>query len=73
MQARYELAVDAIKTFHTGVSEDFLLKQDQFKELRDRLLKSAADFYGKLGRSWARRPTSLHGGRWRNRTLSWPS
>ena len=49
MQARYDLAVDAIKTFHTGVSEDFLLKQDQFKELRDRLLKSAADFYGKLG------------------------
>ena len=49
VQARYDLAVDAIKTFHTGVSEDFLLKQDQFKELRDRLLKSAADFYGKLG------------------------
>ena len=49
VQARYDLAVDAIKTFHTGVSEDFLLKQDQFKELRDRLLKSAAGFYGKLG------------------------
>ena len=49
VQARYELAVDAIKTFHTGVSEDFLLKQDQFKEVRDRLLKSASDFYGKLG------------------------
>jgi serine/threonine-protein kinase len=47
-QARYELAVDAIKTFHTGVSEDFLLKQDQFKDLRDRLLRSAAAFYGKL-------------------------
>ena len=37
VQARYDLAVEAIKTFHTGVSEDFLLKQDQFKELRDRL------------------------------------
>ncbi len=49
VQARYELAMEAIKTFHTGVSEDFLLKQDQFKELRDGLLKSAADFYGKLG------------------------
>jgi tetratricopeptide (TPR) repeat protein len=48
VQARYELALDAIKTFHTGVSEDFLLKQDQFKELRDRLLRSASDFYGKL-------------------------
>jgi len=49
VEQRYNLAVDAIKTFHTGVSEDFLLKQDQFKELRDHLLKSAADFYGKLG------------------------
>ncbi len=49
VQARYDLAVDAIKTFHTGVSEDFLLKQEQFKEVRDRLLKSASDFYGKLG------------------------
>ncbi len=49
VRARYKLAMDAIKTFHTGVSEDFLLTQGQFKELRDRLLKSAADFYGRLG------------------------
>ena len=49
MQARYELATDAIKTFHTGVSEDFLLKEEKFKDLRNRLLKSASDFYGKLG------------------------
>jgi len=49
VQARYDLAVEAIKTFHTGASEDFLLEQDQFKEVRDRLLKSASDFYGKLG------------------------
>src|SRR5262249_4853912 len=48
VQSRYELAVQAIKTFHTGVSEDFLLTQDQFQELRVRLLKSASDFYGKL-------------------------
>jgi eukaryotic-like serine/threonine-protein kinase len=49
VEARYDLAVEAIKTFHTGVSEDFLLKEEEFKELRDRLLKSASDFYGKLG------------------------
>jgi serine/threonine-protein kinase len=49
--ARYDMAVEAIKTFHTGVSQDFLVKQDQFKELRDRLLRSAADFYGRLGAS----------------------
>ncbi len=44
VQARYDLAVDAIKTFHTGVSEDFLLKENQFKDLRNRLLKAAQDF-----------------------------
>ena len=49
VQERDELAMDAIKTFHTGVSEDFLLKEEKFKDLRDRLLKSASDFYGKLG------------------------
>jgi eukaryotic-like serine/threonine-protein kinase len=48
VQARYDLAVDAIKTFHTGVSEDFLLKEERFKVLRDRLLNAAADFYAKL-------------------------
>ncbi len=49
VEARYKLAVDAIKTFHTGVSKDFLLKEEKFKVLRDRLLKSAIEFYGKLG------------------------
>lgn len=43
------LAMEANETFHTGVSEDFLLKEPKFKDLRDRLLKSASDFYGKLG------------------------
>jgi serine/threonine-protein kinase len=49
VQARYDLAVEAIRTFHTGVTEDFLLREEKFKDLRDRLLKSASDFYGKLG------------------------
>jgi serine/threonine-protein kinase len=49
VQSRYDLAVAAVKTFHTGVSEDFMLKEPQFKALRDRLLKSAAGFYEKLG------------------------
>ena len=49
VQERYNLAMEAIKTFHTGVSEDFLLREEKFKDLRDRLLKSASDFYGKLG------------------------
>jgi serine/threonine-protein kinase len=49
VQQRFDLAMRAIRTFHTGVSEDFLLKEDKFKDLRDKLLKSAADFYDKLG------------------------
>jgi eukaryotic-like serine/threonine-protein kinase len=49
VQARYDLAMDAIKTFHTGVSEDFLLREEKFKDLRNRLLNSALDFYSKLG------------------------
>ena len=73
VEARYNLAVDAVMTFHTGVSEDFLLKEEKFKELRNRLLKSASDFYGKLAPSWARRRTSPRGGHWRTRTSSWPS
>ncbi len=48
VQQRYDLAVKAIETFHTGVSQDFLLKEDKFKDLRDRLLKSASDFYDQL-------------------------
>jgi serine/threonine-protein kinase len=48
VRARYDLAVDAIKTYYTGASEDFLLKEERFKDLRNRLLKSAADFYSKL-------------------------
>jgi eukaryotic-like serine/threonine-protein kinase len=45
---RFDLAVAAIRRYHTDVSEDFLLEQDQFKELRDRLLSDAVAFYRKL-------------------------
>ncbi len=48
VQARFELAQQAIATFHTGVSEDALLENEQFKELRTKLLKEAAGFYGDL-------------------------
>lgn len=48
-QERYALAVKAIEIFHKGVSEDFLLKEDKFQNLRERLLNSASDFYEKLG------------------------
>jgi tetratricopeptide (TPR) repeat protein len=48
VQARFELAQKAIALFHTGVSEDALLKNAEFKELRTKLLKEAAGFYGDL-------------------------
>jgi tetratricopeptide (TPR) repeat protein len=45
---RFELALDAVKTFHTGVSEDVLLKEEHFKDSRERLLRQSADFYARL-------------------------
>ena len=42
------MAQKAIATFHTGVSEDALLKNDSLKELRTKLLKEAAGFYADL-------------------------
>ena len=45
---RFDLAMDAIKLFHGEVSKDLLLKQRQFETLRGKLLRGAADFYGRL-------------------------
>ena len=47
-EARFALARKAIATFHTGVSEDALLRNDELKELRTSLLKQAAEFYADL-------------------------
>ena len=71
MKARYDLAVEAVKTFHTGVSEDFLLKEDKFKDLRNRLLKSAADFYGKLGALLGKETDFASRRAWRKRITNW--
>jgi tetratricopeptide (TPR) repeat protein len=48
VEARFELAQKAIALFHTGVSEDALLRNPQFKVLRTKLLKEAAAFYADL-------------------------
>jgi serine/threonine protein kinase/tetratricopeptide (TPR) repeat protein len=45
---RFDLAMAAIKLFHGDVSADLLLKERQFEALRTKLLRGAADFYGKL-------------------------
>ncbi len=47
-RARFDLSLDAIKTFHGGVSEDLLLKEKQFDGLRTKLLRGATDFYRRL-------------------------
>ncbi len=47
-QDQFALALEAIQTFHTGASEDVLLKEPQFGALRAKLLRSALDFYRKL-------------------------
>jgi serine/threonine protein kinase/tetratricopeptide (TPR) repeat protein len=49
VQARFDLALEAIKTFHSGVAEDVLLTNDNLKPVRDRLLADAAEFYQRLG------------------------
>jgi serine/threonine protein kinase/tetratricopeptide (TPR) repeat protein len=45
---RFDLAMEAVGAFHTGVSEDVLLKQKEFEPLRKKLLGGAAEFYRKL-------------------------
>jgi serine/threonine-protein kinase len=47
-RTRFALAQEAIRTFHTGVSEDVLLKVEEFKALRAKLLRGAREFYHKL-------------------------
>jgi tetratricopeptide (TPR) repeat protein len=69
VQARFDTAVKAIATFHTGVSEDALLKNPQFQELRTKLLKEAAGFYAELerllaGQTDARSRKTLAAGYW---------
>jgi eukaryotic-like serine/threonine-protein kinase len=47
-RARFSLAQEAIRTFHSGVSNDILLKEEPFKALRTKLLRGAREFYHKL-------------------------
>ena len=51
-RARFELAMEAIKTFHTGVSEDLLLKQKEFTELRTKLCARPRPFTAGWSGCW---------------------
>jgi eukaryotic-like serine/threonine-protein kinase len=48
VQARFDLAREAIHSIQRGVSEDDMLKGEELKDLRNKLLRSAAGFYEKL-------------------------
>jgi serine/threonine-protein kinase len=47
-QARCDLAMGAVRTLHTGVSEDLLLRQQGFDELRTQQLLAVRAYYHKL-------------------------
>ena len=47
-RARFELAMDAVRTLHTGVSQDLLLRQKGCDELWTQQLLAARAFYHKL-------------------------
>jgi serine/threonine-protein kinase len=49
VQARFELAREAIRSFKAGVEEEEALKENRLRRLRDKLLGSARQFYDKLG------------------------
>ena len=72
VQARYDLAVTAIQTFHTGVSEDFLLKEETSRscgpaaEVGLGLLRQA-------GTSLGQKRIRPRGGHCCRRTTRWPS
>jgi serine/threonine protein kinase/tetratricopeptide (TPR) repeat protein len=60
-EARLKLASEAIERFYTGVSEDVLLKEPRLKELREKLLGSALEFYKKLQASLEAEPGGAAG------------
>ncbi len=62
--------MEAIKLFHGEVGDDLVLKADQFKPLRDKLLKGAADFYGSSKACSRISPTGPRACRWAMPTSS---
>ena len=49
VQARFDLAREAIRSLKQGVEEEEALKEDRLRPLRDKLLGSARRFYDRLG------------------------
>lgn len=55
-QQQFDVAVEAIGQFYTGVANDFLLSQREFGELRNSLLTSPREFYTRLNASLSSYP-----------------
>jgi serine/threonine-protein kinase len=49
VQARFELAREAIRSFKAGVEQEEALKENRLRPLRNKLLGSARRFYDRLG------------------------
>lgn len=47
-EQRFTLAMDAIRSFYTGVSDDVMLREKSLSPLRKSLLESARSFYQKM-------------------------
>jgi serine/threonine-protein kinase len=47
-QARFDLAKSAVEAYYNGATKDVLLKQPEMEDLRNRLLRTALDFYRRL-------------------------
>lgn len=47
-EERFELALDAIRNYHEGISQDLILGDRQFSDIRERLLSNSVTFYDRL-------------------------
>ena len=70
---RFDLATEAIGTFHSKVSGDLLLKQSGFAAARATLLGQARDFYRKLEVLLADEPDRRSREALAKRTATWAS
>ncbi len=61
LEDRFHLAMDAVRTFHTGVSADVLLTQREFDALRKKLLEARGGSIASWKRYSRVRPTATRG------------
>lgn len=47
-EERFQLALDAIRSYHEGISQDLILGDEQFSDIRERLLSNSIAFYDRL-------------------------